>query len=253
MATKKKKETVKELNQLFTNSQVLIFTDYRGLKVSDITNLRRTLREKGVEFHVAKNTLAELAATRTGMEGMVPMLDGPTAIAFVGDDIPGAAKALTDFVRTSKILQIRGGLMGNKTISADEVNDLTKILTKEQYISQLLGSMKAPIQSFANVLNAPIQNFVNVLNATLDKMKEGGLGAGATAAAEAPAEAGATQEAATETSENTEAAEPVAAEAPAETAETTDAPDAGETETAEAAPEGDTATDAGDSAETTEA
>lgn len=173
MATKKKKETVKELGSLFANSQVLIFTDYRGLKVSELTNLRRVLRDKGVEYHITKNTLAELAANKHSMDGMLPMLDGPTAIAFVGNDIPGAAKALTDFVRTSKILQIRGGLMGNKTITADQVNDLTKILSKEQYISQLLGAMKGPLQSFVNVLNAPLQSFVNVLNARLDQMKEG--------------------------------------------------------------------------------
>jgi len=174
MATKKKKATVKELGHLFANSSVLIFTDYRGLKVSDLTNLRRVLRDKGVEYHITKNTLAELAAHRASMDGMLPMLDGPTAIAFVGDDIPGAAKILTDFVRTSKILQIRGGLMGNKTISADEIGDLTKILTKEQYLSQLMGAMRAPIQNFVNVLNAPIQSFVNVLSARLDHMKEGG-------------------------------------------------------------------------------
>jgi large subunit ribosomal protein L10 len=174
MATKRKKETVKELGHLFANSSVLIFTDYRGLKVSDLTNLRRVLRDKGVEYHITKNTLAELAAHRASMDGMLPMLDGPTAIAFVGEDIPGAAKVLTDFVRTSKILQIRGGLMGNKTISADEIGDLTKILTKEQYLSQLMGAMRAPIQNFVNVLNAPIQSFVNVLSARLDQMKEGG-------------------------------------------------------------------------------
>lgn len=173
MATKKKKETVKELNHLFHDSTVLIFTDYRGLKVSDITALRRQLRDKGVEFHVTKNTLAELAASKANLDAMAPMLDGPTAIAFVGDDIPGAAKVITDFVRTSKILQIRGGLMGKTPITPDQVNDLTKILSREQYISQMLGAMKAPIQSIVNVLNAPIQGFVNVLNAHLDKLKEG--------------------------------------------------------------------------------
>jgi large subunit ribosomal protein L10 len=239
MATKKKRQTVKELGHLFANSQVLIFTDYRGLKVSEITNLRRVLRDKGVEFHVTKNTLAELAAHRNSLDSMVPMLDGPTAIAFVGDDIPGAAKALTDFVRTSKILQIRGGLMGAKTITAEQVSDLTKILTKEQYISQLLGSMKAPIQNFVNVLNAPLQSFVNVLNARLDQMKEGGEGAAATAEADADADAGAaaemttdagadaSTEAAPEAPEAAEAAPEAAPDASAETEATTEAaPDA---------------------------
>jgi len=174
MATKKKKETVKELNHLFQNSQVLIFTDYRGLTVSDITSLRRQLRDKGVEYHVTKNSLTELAAERAGLDAMTPMLDGPTAIAFVGDDIPGVAKVLTDFVRASKILQIRGSIMGKSVISADQVNSLTKILSREQYLSQLMGAMKGPIQSFTNVLNAPIQGFVNVLNARLDQLKAEG-------------------------------------------------------------------------------
>ncbi|HST04834.1 MAG TPA: 50S ribosomal protein L10 [Chloroflexia bacterium] len=216
MATKRKKDKVKELNQLFADSQVLIFTDYRGLKVSDITSLRRQLRDKGVEFHVTKNTLAELAANRSGMEDMIPMLDGPTAIAFVGDDIAGASKVLTDYVRTSKILQIRGGLMGNKTITADQVGDLTKILSKEQYIAQLMGAMRGPIQSFVNVLNAPLQGFVNVLNAHLDKVKAGG-----------PVEAEAseaTSEAAEPTAaEATEAAEPAAEAEVAEEPATTEA------------------------------
>lgn len=219
MATKKKKATVKELGHLFASSQVLIFTDYRGLKVSDLTNLRRVLRDKGVEYHITKNTLAELAAHKASMDGMLPMLDGPTAIAFVGEDIPGAAKALTDFVRTSKIMQIRGGLMGNKTITADQVNDLTKILTKEQYLSQLLGAMRSPIQSFVNVLNAPIQAFVNVLNARLDKLKEGGASA---PEAEVEAAAAPVAEVSTESAPETQAetATEATEEAPAETAAT---------------------------------
>ena len=108
MPTARKKETVKELQDLFEKSEVLIFTDYRGLRVADITSLRRQLRDKGVEYHVSKNTLTTLAARNAGLEELEAMLDGPTAIAFLGDDISGAAKVLADFARTSRILQIRG-------------------------------------------------------------------------------------------------------------------------------------------------
>ncbi len=174
MPTTKKRETVKELQQLFANSQVLIFTDYRGLKVSDITALRRQLREKGVEYHVTKNTLTTLAANRAGLQGLEDMLDGPTAIAFVKDDIPGAARVLGDFARTSRILEIRGGLMGHTRLSPDQVGDLTKIKTREEYIAQILGSMQSPIVSFVNVLNGTIQGFVNVLQARIDQMNEQG-------------------------------------------------------------------------------
>ena len=111
MPTARKRQMVKEMQELFSGSQVLIFTDYRGLSVSDITNLRRQLREKGVEYHVTKNTLTTLAAGRAGMGELQDLLDGPTAIAFVHEDIQGAAKVLTDFARTSRILRIRGGLM----------------------------------------------------------------------------------------------------------------------------------------------
>src|SRR5687768_6053236 len=138
MPTAKKRATVKELQGLLSSSQVLIFTDYRGLSVSEITNLRRQLREKGVEYHVTKNTLTTLAANRANIDVNIlgQLLDGPTAIAFVGDDIPGGAKALSDFARTARsTLQIRGGLVGRQVISADQVNDLTKILTREQYVA----------------------------------------------------------------------------------------------------------------------
>ncbi len=172
MPTAKKRGTVKDLQKLYNSSSVLIFTDYRGLSVSEITNLRRQLRDKGVEYHVTKNTLSSLAATRAGMEAMAPMLDGPTAIAFVGDDIAGAAKVLSDFVRTSKILQIRGGLAGRTVLNEYQVGDLTKILSREQYIAKILGSMNSPVSSMVNVLSGTIRSFMNVMQARVDQMKE---------------------------------------------------------------------------------
>src|SRR5687767_2117147 len=172
MPTARKRSTVKDLQKLYTSSSVLIFTDYRGLSVSEITNLRRQLRDKGVEYHVTKNTLSSLAATKAGMEAMAPMLDGPTAIAFVGDDIAGAAKVLSDFVRTSKILQIRGGLAGRTVLNEYQVGDLSKILTREQYIAKMLGSMNSPVSNMVNVMSGTIRSFMNVMQARVDQMKE---------------------------------------------------------------------------------
>lgn len=182
MPTARKRQTVKELQQLFKSSEVLIFTDYRGLSVSEISSLRRQLREKGVEYHVAKNTLTTLAAHRTGLDNMESMLDGPTAIAFVGEDIPGAAKILNDFVRTSKILQVRGGLAGSTVLNPDQVSELTKILTRPEYIAKVLGSMQSPIGSMVNVLSGTIRSFMNVMQARVDQLKEqGDTGQAATA------------------------------------------------------------------------
>src|SRR5437762_866358 len=172
MPTARKRQMVKEMQELFSGSQVLIFTDYRGLSVSDITNLRRQLREKGVEYHVTKNTLTTLAADKAGLENILALLDGPTAIAFVNDDIPGAAKVLTDFVRTSRILQIRGGLMGRTVMNSDQVSDLTKILSREQYIAKIMGSIQSPMSGMVGALSAVIRAFMNVTQARVDQLKE---------------------------------------------------------------------------------
>jgi len=234
MPTAKKKVAVKELQDLFTKSQVLIFTDYRGMSVAEITNLRRQLRDKGVEYHVSKNTLTSLAADHAGMESMKTLLDGPTAIAFVGDDIPGAAKVLGDFARTSRVMQIRGGLVGGSVLNPEQVGDLTKILPREQYIAKVLGSMQSPISGMMSVLTGVMRGFVNVLQARADQMKEQGADTSAPAGAEASAAEAPTAEASTaEATAAPSAPEEPRAEAPIPeaTAEATAAP------AAEATPE----------------
>jgi large subunit ribosomal protein L10 len=234
MPTARKKETVKELEQLFENSEVLIFTDYRGLRVADITNLRRQLRDKGVEYHVSKNTLTTLAARNAGLEELEAMLDGPTAIAFLGDDIPGAAKVLADFARTSSILQIRGGMVGRTQLSADQVSDLQKILPREQYIAKIMGSLQSPMAGMVGVLSGVLRSVLNVMQARVTQMKEQGLDGEAAPAPEAEATAEVPTAQVAEGAPATEAA-PVAeapvAEAPVEVA--AEAP-------AEAAPEATT-------------
>ncbi len=189
------------MNQLFSKSQVLIFTDYRGLRVSDLNNLRRLLRDKGVEYHISKNTLTTLAARRAGVDEMGALLDGPTAIAFVGDDIPGAAKVLQDFARTSRILTIRGGLAGKQILNADQVGDLTKILPREQYIAKLMGSLNMPVTSLVGVLANTVRGFMNVLNALIDKQ------GGAADTAETASADGATESAGDTAPEETAAAD----------------------------------------------
>lgn len=253
MPTARKRSTVKDLQKLYTNSSVLIFTDYRGLSVSEITSLRRQLRDKGVEYHVTKNTLSNLAATKAGMEAMAPMLDGPTAIAFVGDDIAGAAKVLSDFVRTSKILQIRGGLAGRTVLNEYQVGDLTKILSREQYIAKILGSMNSPVSSMVNVLSGTIRSFMNVMQARVDQLKEqeGAAGEAEAGEAQAPTQEVAAPEAPTAEAAPSEAGpaagtEPTPVEASIEDAPSGEAPDVATSATEAGpgtgdAPEGDAA------------
>lgn len=243
MPTARKRSTVKDLQKLYSSSSVLIFTDYRGLSVSEITNLRRQLRDKGVEYHVTKNTLSSLAATKAGMEAMAPMLDGPTAIAFVGDDIAGAAKVLSDFVRTSRILQIRGGLAGRRVLNEYEVGDLTKILPREQYIAKVLGSMNSPITSMVNVLNGTLRSFMNVMQARVDQLKEQGGEAGTDDVGEAQAP---TQEVAAPEAASADGTEPTPVEASIADAPTNETPEVATSDTEAGpgtgdAPEGDAA------------
>jgi large subunit ribosomal protein L10 len=187
MPTTRKKEQVKALVNLFKESQVLIFTDYRGLSVSDIAALRRQLRERGVEYHVTKNTLTELAAHRVGIDDLNGLLAGPTAIAFVRDDIPAATKILTDFARTSRILQVRGALAGKQILNADQVADLAKLRSREEYIAQMLGSLQSPVANLARALNATLTNFARVLQARVDQLNEQQGGEATGTAVEAPA------------------------------------------------------------------
>ncbi|MEA2574806.1 MAG: large subunit ribosomal protein [Chloroflexia bacterium] len=221
MPTARKKETVKEMSHLFNHSQVLIFTDYRGLRVSDLNNLRRQLRDKGVEYHISKNTLTTLAAKRAGVDQMGNLLDGPTAIAFVTDDIPGAAKVLQDFVRTSRILTIRGGLAGKQVLNADQVGDLTKILPREQYISKIMGSLNMPVTSLVSVLANTVRGFLNVLNALIDKQ------GGAPETAETASNEGATESAGDTAPEETTAADEATTTEAAATTEDTGATEDG--------------------------
>ena len=133
MPTPKKEATVQELAELLKRSQVAVLTDYRGMTVATITQLRRQLRDKGVEYHVTKNTLMTRAAHEAGFPQLEEMLIGPTAIAFVGDDIAGGIKALNDFVRTSRLTNlIRGALFGPSLVPADQVEQLATIPTRPQ-------------------------------------------------------------------------------------------------------------------------
>lgn len=227
MPTARKKETVKEINQLFNQSQVLIFTDYRGLRVSDLNNLRRQLRDKGVEYHISKNTLTTLAAKRAGVDELGNLLDGPTAIAFVTDDIPGAAKVLQDFVRTSRILTIRGGLAGKQVLNADQVSELTKILPREQYIAKIMGSLNMPVTSMVSVLANTVRGVMNVLNALIEK-QGGAPEASETASSEGTETISATASAGDTDSEGTTAADDATTTEAAATAETTESTETSE-------------------------
>jgi large subunit ribosomal protein L10 len=164
MARPEKVAVVEEIAEKLSKSQLAILTDYRGLNVKDITELRKKLREAGVEYKVVKNTLTTLAARKLELTDLEPHLVGPTAVAFGYDDPVAPAKILSDFAQEHKELELKVGVLEGKVIDAEALNDLAKLPNREVLLAMLLGAMQGPIGGFARVLAGPITGFVRVLD-----------------------------------------------------------------------------------------
>jgi large subunit ribosomal protein L10 len=175
MLKKKEKENlINDLTDSLSKSVILIATDYRGLKAKEMVLLRRQLSTSGIEYRVAKNTLTKLAADKAGRKDLDPLLSGPMAIAFGFDDVVKPAKILRDFARSSGgALKIKGGLLGNKLISAQEIDDIAKIPSKEILISQLLGQLATPLYSLQAVLNGPLRGLAYLIQARIRQIEGG--------------------------------------------------------------------------------
>lgn len=166
MPTEKKAGKIQSFSEQLNNNIIAVITEYRGMSVAEITDLRRKLRPTGTEYHVAKNTLVRRAAKELGFDGLDEVLAGPTAIAFVSEDLVKGVKSLLDFQKTSKVFSVKAGIIGGKVIQGDRLEDLTKLPSKEQLIAKMLGSLNAPASNLVSVLSAPSRNMVNVLAAT---------------------------------------------------------------------------------------
>jgi large subunit ribosomal protein L10 len=172
MPTEKKKQIIDNLEQIFSQCNSGIMTDYRGLKTSDVVGLRRKLREAGVEYHVVKNTLARLASSKTGKEQISSIFEGPMAIAFVKDDISKSAKILTDHIISTKMaLTIKGGFLGNKLISAKEVATLATLPSREILIGKVMGGIQGPLYALMNQVNAPLRGLAVVLQGRIKQLE----------------------------------------------------------------------------------
>jgi large subunit ribosomal protein L10 len=175
MRLEQKKEVVSELAEKLERANIAITTSYRGLTVSQMTELRRKLRQEEIEYRVLKNNLARFAAEQAGREGLTSVIEGPTAVALGYGDVVKPAKTLLDYIRSSKVeLGILGGLMGNRVLSAAEVTALAALPPKEVLIAKLLSGMQGSIYGLVNVLNANIAGFLNLLAARKKQLEEGG-------------------------------------------------------------------------------
>lgn len=169
MPTEAKRATVAELTEAFSESAGAIVSEYRGLTVSDLSRIRRDLREKGVTYRVVKNRLAKIAAENAGRSEIVPLLSGPTAVTLGGADEAALAKATLDALRPFKDLVIRGGAISGTTIDAAGVTRLAEMPPRPVLLGQLAGAMQAPVASMAGLLQAPIRDLGYAFAALRDK------------------------------------------------------------------------------------
>lgn len=165
---------VEEVRERFGNADAAIFTEYRGLKVKDLAQLRRSLRPSGGEYKIYKNTLVSLAARQSGLAELEPMLRGPTGITFVDGDAAAVAKALRDYARTNPSLVIKGGVLGQKILGPSETSALAELPSREVLLAQLAGAIAAPLQQLAGLMQALPRNLAYGMAALRDKLEAGG-------------------------------------------------------------------------------
>ena len=202
-------------------SVAALLTEYRGLKVAELGELRASLRGSSTEYRVLKNTLTSIAVREAGYEGLVGLLQGPTAVAFVHGDPVQAAKDLAEFARTHPALIVKGGVMDGKILGADEVRRLATLESREVLLARLAGLLQASAQQAVSLLAAPLRQVATMTAALRDQKAE--AEPTEAPAIEAPETAETTEAPAAETTETPAAETPEAAaaettEAPAETA-----------------------------------
>jgi large subunit ribosomal protein L10 len=183
-----KEQVVAELAERLRTSDTLIVADYRGLTMPQIDALRGELLKHGARFQVVKNTLTRRAAEVAGTEHLLAMLEGPTAIAFVESegDPAAVAKALAAAAKDTQVIELRGGVMQGRPITADEVETLAKLPSLDVLRSQVLSAITAPVTTIVALFNAPLQNLIGLIDARIEQL--GGAEASAPVAeVEAPA------------------------------------------------------------------
>lgn len=171
--SRQKKETmVAEYVEKLRRSQAMLVTEYRGLTTKQIEALRRELRGCDSELAVSKNTLLCRALTEVGLPAPEALLSGPTAVAFCFNEVAAPAKALTKYAKDSKILVLRGGLMGQSVFNEASMQALTVLPGKDQLRAQVVGALQAPIVGLVNVLSGPVRGFLTVLNARIGQLEQ---------------------------------------------------------------------------------
>jgi large subunit ribosomal protein L10 len=189
MKRDQKENVIEDLTARLKAAETLIVADYRGLTMPQIDALRSRLIESGAKFTVTKNTLTRRAAEAAGADALLALLEGPTAIAFIeaDGDMVAAAKALADSARETKVLEIRGGVMSGRAMTAAEVESLATLPPVDVLRGQVLGAIIAPLTAFAALLNAPLQNLIGLIDARVEQLEKDAPAPAAEVAPEEPA------------------------------------------------------------------
>src|SRR5256885_6254982 len=174
MARPEKVATVEEIKGKLEEARAAVLTEYRGLKVSEVAELRASLRAAEAEYKVYKNTLARRAAEEAGLSDLISLLEGPTAITFVKGDAVTVAKALRDYARGNPNLVVKGGILGTRVIAPDDVVALADIQPREVLLARLAGGFQAPMVKAAGLFQAFTRNMAYGIKALIDQRIAGG-------------------------------------------------------------------------------
>ncbi|MGH2768679.1 MAG: 50S ribosomal protein L10 [Actinomycetota bacterium] len=165
-----KVQVVEELRVHLEEAPAALLAEYRGLRVGEMQDLRRTLAQAGAEFKVVKNTLARIAAREVALDGLLPLLEGSTAIAFVRGDPVAAARLLDELAKKYPALVVKGGVLEGRILDATRAQALAWIRPREVLLAQLAGLLQAPLQGMALALSAPLRTLAHLLQAYREKL-----------------------------------------------------------------------------------
>ncbi|HYP22178.1 MAG TPA: 50S ribosomal protein L10 [Actinomycetota bacterium] len=190
MARPEKTAAVEEITSRFGESSAALLTEYRGLTVTEIADVRNALREADADYKVMKNTLVRIAARDVGLEELAGLLTGPTAIAFCRGDAVAAAKALDEAAKRFPVLVVKGGVLNGKILDGDQARALASIESREVLLSKIAMLVNQPAQQTVNVFSALLRNLGSMLAQVVEKKESGELpgGTGDAATTEAPTE-----------------------------------------------------------------
>lgn len=170
MPTPQKATEIAELTDRFSRAQLAVITDYRGLSVASLQDFRAKIKPMDAEFRVAKNTLTRIASEQAGIHGLAPTLEGPTAILFAYGDIAGAAKALGDYARSSRILQVRAGVLDGQVLGPNDIEAIASLPPREELLGKLVGLLASPMARTVGVLSGPSRSLVYLLNSRTESL-----------------------------------------------------------------------------------